>query len=77
VTWQGKDVLQVPSGALFRDGDNWAAFVVEAGIVHKRTVKVGHRNSFEVEILEGLKAGDRVILHPSNQSQEGVEVEAR
>lgn len=77
VTWQGKDVLQVPSSALFRDGEGWAAFVVEEGIARKRSVTIGHRNSFDVEVLEGLKAGERVILHPSNQIQDGVEVEAR
>lgn len=75
VTWQGANVLQVPSSALFRDGENWAAFVVEENIARKRVVKIGHRNSFQVEILEGLKAGEQVILHPSNQIQDGVQVE--
>lgn len=77
VTWESQDVLQVPASSLFRDGENWATFVIEEGIARKKTVQVGHRNSFDVEILEGLKKGDEIILHPSNQIQEGTSVEAR
>ena len=77
VTWEGASVLQVPSSALFRDGENWAVFVVENGTATSRLVTVGHRNAFDVEVLEGLNEGDQVILHPSNQIEDGVEVEAR
>lgn len=28
IIWEGKDVLQVPAGALFRQGEQWAVFVV-------------------------------------------------
>ncbi|MGE3800221.1 MAG: efflux RND transporter periplasmic adaptor subunit [Candidatus Kapaibacterium sp.] len=77
VTWEGANVLQVPSSALFRDGDSWGVFVVEDGIARKRTVTIGHRNAFEVEVVEGLNEGDQVILHPSNQIEDGVGVEGR
>ena len=77
VTWEGDSILQVPSSALFRDGDGWATFVMQDGAAVKRTVKVGHRNSFTVEITEGLKEGDHVILHPSNQIEDGVKVAER
>ena len=77
VTWEGKSVLQVPASALFRDGEVWAVFVIEDGNAVQRSVTVGHRNSFEVEVVEGLSEGDQVILHPSNQIQDGVGVEER
>ena len=77
VTWEGESVLQVPSSALFRDGKEWAVFVVEEGIAHKRNVTIGHRNTFDVEVVEGLDEGDQVILHPSNRIQDGVGVEGR
>ncbi|MCB0713046.1 MAG: efflux RND transporter periplasmic adaptor subunit [Ignavibacteriae bacterium] len=77
VTWEGADVLQVPSSALFRDGESWGVFVVEDGTAHKRTVTIGHRNAFDVEVIEGLSEGDQVILHPSNQIEDGVGVEGR
>ena len=44
VTWHGEDVLQVPTGALFRRGNDWMTFVVEAGKAHLRTVEVAHNN---------------------------------
>ncbi len=77
VVWESDNVLQVPGSSLFREGDNWATFVIEEGVAKKRTVKVGHRNAFDVEIVEGLSKGDRIILHPSNQIQDGTTVEAR
>ena len=75
VTWRGDNVISVPAGALFRDGEEWALFVVSNGTAKTRRVKTGQRNAFEVEITSGLKDGERVILHPSSQIAEGVEVE--
>ena len=77
VTWEGNNVLQVPSSALFRDGDNWGVFVVEDGVARHRLVITDHRSAFDVEITEGLSEGDQVILHPSNQIEDGVGVEGR
>ena len=77
VTWEGKSVLHVPASALFRNGDDWAVFVVQGGTATRSSVTVGHRNSFEVEVVEGLSEGDQVILHPSNQIEDGVQVERR
>ncbi len=73
ITWEADDVLKVPASALFRDEEGWGVFVVDGGIVHKKSVKTGHRNSFEVEILEGLQAGEKVVIHPSNQVEDGIE----
>lgn len=77
VTWESPSVMQVEGSALFRDGEGWAVFVVDEGVARKRSVRVGHRNSFQAEVLEGLKEGEQVILHPSNQIEDGAQVEAR
>ncbi len=74
VLWESRDVLQVPSGALFRDGDRWAVFTLEAGRARRRPVQLGHRNPEAAEILDGLKAGETVIVHPSDAIEEGVRV---
>lgn len=74
ITWQGQDVLQVASSALFRQGERWNVFVVENGKARQRDVKVRHQNASATEILEGLKEGDTVILHPSNQIADGISV---
>jgi len=76
VTWEGDHVLKVPGSATLRDRDSWSTFVVENGQARARPVQIGHRNQTEVEILAGLRVGERVILHPSNQLSDGVRVRA-
>ena len=77
VVWRGKDVLKVPTSSVFRHGDGWASFVVDDGIATLRPVRIGHRTGTEVQIVEGIAAGERVVKHPSDRIADGVEVEAR
>ena len=74
VAWEGEDVLQLPASALFRRGERWNVFVVERGVARAREVKIGHQATFDVEVLEGLDAGQTVILHPSDRIRDGVRV---
>jgi len=76
VLWDGEDVLKVPTGALFREGADWAVYTVEDGRARRRPVRVGHRNPDETEILSGLKEGETVIVHPSDAVLEGGRVES-
>ncbi len=77
VLWQGKGVLKLPLTALFRDNSNWAVFVDDDGVAAKRQVKLGRRTGLEAEILEGLKAGERIVEHPGDKIADGVAIEAR
>lgn len=74
VVWQGDDVLQVPTGALFRTGDTWSVFVVQGGVARLRRVEIGHRSSAAAEVSKGLEAGERVVLHPSDRIHDGSRV---
>lgn len=76
VIWSAPDVLKVPASALFRRGDAWAVFVAEEGRARIRTVKIGQRNPFEAQVLEGLAAGARVVKYPGNQLEDGTRVRA-
>lgn len=75
--WRAEDVLAVPVAALFRQGDEWAVFAVRDGHARATIIKVGHRNNRTAEILSGLAAGDRVVLHPSDRITDGVNVAER
>jgi HlyD family secretion protein len=77
VEWESADVLKVPTGALFRDGDSWAVFVVSEGRAKLTHVTLDHRNDNEAEVIDGLKQGDRVILYPGDRVEQGSRVEAR
>lgn len=74
VEWESDTALQVPLGALFRRGPDWAVFVVVDGIAQERRIAIGQRSARSAEILDGLSAGDRIITHPSDVIADGVAV---
>ena len=74
---EAQNALRVPTSALFRAGEEHAVFSVKEGVVHKQPVKVGRQNGLEAEILTGLAEGDQIVLHPSDQIDEGVKVKQR
>jgi HlyD family secretion protein len=55
--------LLIPTGAFFNDtGGNWLFVVDKSGnSATKRPVQLGRHNAEFVEVLSGLKPGDRVI----------------
>lgn len=77
VIWEEDDVLQVPTGALFRDGTDWAVFVLESGRATRRTVTLGQRTGLAAEVISGLEEGEQVIVHPPSAMEEGTRVRAR
>jgi HlyD family secretion protein len=74
VVWETDQALKVPAGALFRRGQNWAVFVLAGGRAELRRAQVGRSSGSETQILEGLKAGEEVILYPGDRVQEGQRV---
>ena len=74
IVWEAKDTLKVPAGALFRQGDTWAAFVVRNGRAELRAVKAGRSSGTETQVLEGLQAGEEVIMYPGSRVKDGQRV---
>lgn len=72
--WRGQDVLAIPVGALFRDGSDWAAYVVQDGKARLQVITLGERNADFAQVLSGLAGGDQVILHPSDRVSSGTRV---
>lgn len=75
VIWQRANVLKVPTSAMFRKGDGWAVYVDENGRAQLRTIEIGERSGLEAEVTNGLKAGDRVVLHPPDTLTDGTRIE--
>ncbi|MBP0484431.1 efflux RND transporter periplasmic adaptor subunit [Sagittula salina] len=77
VLWEDDDVLRLPLAATFREAGSWAAFVVEEGRAQTRPITLGHIGTDTAEVLNGLVAGEVVILHPSNAIAHGTLVAPR
>lgn len=77
VVWEGADVLKVAEGALFRHAGGWAVYVLESGRARLRVVRTGQGNGLEAEVLEGLAAGDTVLVYPSDRVRDGTAVVSR
>ncbi|TDT40406.1 HlyD family secretion protein [Halospina denitrificans] len=75
ILWEGEDVVQVPSSALFRRDDSWAIFVVEDGQAVLKTVKTGRRSGLWTQVTDGLSGDEVVITHPGDRIESGVGVE--
>jgi hypothetical protein len=64
----------VPAGAIVFDRD---VLVVEDGIAHSRTVTEIRDLGTEVEVSDGVKEGDQVVLTPPVNLEDGSEVQIR
>ena len=71
------DAIIVPAGALFRDRDGWAVFLVVDGIARRRAVTLARRSQTMAAVQEGLQPGDLAILFPGDTLADGVRVRAR
>jgi RND family efflux transporter MFP subunit len=73
---QNPGIFSLPSECLARKSEDGkaAVFVVRDGHAHRVPVRTGGDNGVQVEILSGIKADDKVILHPGGLS-DGASVE--
>lgn len=77
ITWQSPSVLKVPLSALFRRGDDWNLFLAGKDRASRRTVEIGHRSDLEAEVLDGLREGEQVIVHPGNELSDASRIRIR
>lgn len=63
-------VLRVANGTFYRGPGNYSVFVFDGdNRLKRRQIKAGESNRDYVEILDGLKAGDRVVVNDMNDFQ--------
>ena len=58
------DVLSLPVAAIFTEQDKTFCYRVNSGRCEEAPVKLGRMNDRRVEIVSGLKEGDKVLLSP-------------
>jgi multidrug efflux system membrane fusion protein len=70
------DSIVVPEGSLLSTETGFVAFVVVGGKAARRPVKIGlHTKSGQIEILEGLKTDEVLVVNGAQSLQDGVPVE--
>lgn len=74
---EADSVLTVPLTALFRHDDQWALFAEIDGRASLRIVETGPNNGVVAEIRNGVEAGDRIVVHPSDRVVDGVRIASR
>jgi HlyD family secretion protein len=77
VIWEAADVLQIPASAVFRREGESAVFVIENNVARRRTIKPGQRTGLTVEVVDGLKAGERIVAHPDASIEDKTLVQPR
>ena len=75
--WHDDDVLLVPAGGLFREGSQWKTYIFDAGKARLTTVETGRTDGKQSQVLSGLKAGDRILLHPPDSVKDGAMIQER
>jgi RND family efflux transporter MFP subunit len=72
--------IVVPSNAVYRDDRSAKfayVFVIVDGKATRRDVRIGRERNSKLEIVEGLKAGDRLVAEQSIELAEGVRIQPR
>ncbi|WP_077730767.1 efflux RND transporter periplasmic adaptor subunit [Methylocaldum sp. 14B] len=74
---QRKPISGVPPAAIVTRGPDSVAFVLDGNRVKEVPVDTGERIGEWVVVKNGLKAGDRVVLSPSEKIKDGTEIRVR
>lgn len=74
VTWQANETLTIPTSAIFQRSNGWNTFVANDGIVEIKPVIIGQRSRDLTRVIGGLRAGEQVVLYPSDLISDGVSV---
>lgn len=69
-----RNALLVPIISLLYEGETVKVFVVDGGRAKERFVKVGQKYGEMMEVVEGLKGGENVVIAGQQNLSEGVRV---
>jgi len=72
-----KDALRAPASAVFAQDGGEAVFRIDGSHARLTPVRTGVHGGGQVEVLEGLQAGDRLIVHPDRELEGGMRVRVR
>lgn len=68
------DVLKIERGGFYEAGGGATAYVVRDGVAERRPIKTGAVSVREIEILEGLREGDQVVISDTDEFKNAARV---
>lgn len=71
---EGDSTMWIPADAVVRRGQLEGVFLAEAGALELRWLDLGDERDGTVEVLGGLRTGDRVVRRPGPRLADGVPV---
>lgn len=77
VLGEARDVVRAPASAVFRHGEGEAVLRVDGRRARLQPVRTGLHGGGEVEIVEGLARGERVVVHPDRALSDGDRIRSR
>jgi HlyD family secretion protein len=66
-----RHTVAVPAIATFRAGARDAVWVVKNGVTHRRMVRLGAQGETRVQVVEGLQAGERIVVRGVDGVRDG------
>lgn len=66
--------LVIPRSAVLSDHEGYFVFIVEKNIAHKTKIKPGIINDNQVQVLQGLQAGQMVVYLGNYELEDGMKV---
>jgi len=73
-TQAARDAVVVPITALLYDGSTIRVFVVKGNQATERIIKTGNKYGEHVEVIDGLKENEQVVVVGQNNLSDGVKV---
>lgn len=73
--WTRTDILVVPDNTVFDMDNSKYVFLVEDDIAVLREIEIGLEGEDFIEIRSGLKEGDKIIVSPNEDIEEGIRIE--
>lgn len=68
------NVLIIPLGALFKNHDQWAVYVINKNKATLKNIDISKKNETQALVTQGLSQGESIILFPGDQISEGTPV---
>lgn len=70
-TAQDKHALVVPFEALVEKNGKTCVYVIRDGKAHQQVIKTGISDSTHIQVLKGLRKGEKVVINPSSSLKDG------